>query len=174
MKSRATQIKYIVIHCQAGHGNMSSMMEYWRSIGWKSPGYNIWIDYDGTVYNLSDYEKVTNGVKGFNPGCINICYRGGVDKNNHNKAIDTRTDEQKYALKQEITNVLKWLKSNGKDISKDLMILGHRDFSPDKNNNGVIESNERIKECPCFDAISEYGYLLGRIENQVLPSNRKK
>jgi N-acetyl-anhydromuramyl-L-alanine amidase AmpD len=32
-------------------------------------------------------------------------------------------------------------------------IQGHRDFSPDKNRNGKVDPWERIKECPCFDAI---------------------
>ena len=35
-------------------------------------------------------------------------------------------------------------------------IMGHRDISPDKNHNGVVDPWERIKECPCFDAIPEY------------------
>ncbi|MEG1573307.1 MAG: N-acetylmuramoyl-L-alanine amidase, partial [Bacteroidales bacterium] len=35
-------------------------------------------------------------------------------------------------------------------------IQGHRDFSPDLNENGKIEPNEFVKECPCFDAQNEY------------------
>ena len=38
-------------------------------------------------------------------------------------------------------------------------IQGHRDFSPDTNHNGVVDPWERIKECPCFDAIPEYADL---------------
>jgi N-acetylmuramoyl-L-alanine amidase len=34
----------------------------------------------------------------------------------------------------------------------DAAILGHRDFSPDKNGNGIIEYFEWIKSCPSFDA----------------------
>lgn len=35
-------------------------------------------------------------------------------------------------------------------------IRGHRDFSPDRNGNGIIEPFEYIKECPCFNAEEEY------------------
>ena len=34
--------------------------------------------------------------------------------------------------------------------------IGHRDASPDKNGDGKITKNEWIKECPCFDAKSEF------------------
>ena len=30
-------------------------------------------------------------------------------------------------------------------------ILGHRDFSPDRNGNGHVEPFEWLKECPGFD-----------------------
>jgi hypothetical protein len=32
------------------------------------------------------------------------------------------------------------------------LILGHRDLSPDKDHDGVIEPHEFIKACPCFNA----------------------
>jgi hypothetical protein len=30
-------------------------------------------------------------------------------------------------------------------------VLGHRDFSPDLNGDGLITPNEWMKACPCFD-----------------------
>jgi hypothetical protein len=36
------------------------------------------------------------------------------------------------------------------------IIMGHRDTSKDTNHNGIIDPWERIKECPCFDAMVEY------------------
>jgi N-acetyl-anhydromuramyl-L-alanine amidase AmpD len=30
-------------------------------------------------------------------------------------------------------------------------VLGHRDLSPDKNNDGKITPDEWLKACPCFD-----------------------
>ena len=64
------------------------------------------------------------------------------------KAIDNRTEEQKAGLRQ----LLKELRQRYPDAK----IMGHRDISPDKNHNGVVDPWERIKECPCFDAIPEY------------------
>ncbi len=52
------------------------------------------------------------------------------------------------------------LKANGKDVTKDLGYVGHRDFSIDKNKNGVIESFERNKECPSFDIIGSVEHFL--------------
>ena len=39
-------------------------------------------------------------------------------------------------------------------------ILGHRDTSPDKNGNGIVEKCEWMKECPCFDVKSEFTSFL--------------
>jgi hypothetical protein len=30
-------------------------------------------------------------------------------------------------------------------------VVGHRDLSPDLDNDGEISENERLKSCPCFD-----------------------
>ncbi|MBW3519521.1 N-acetylmuramoyl-L-alanine amidase [Flavobacterium sp. NKUCC04_CG] len=174
--SRAKKIKYIVIHCQAGHGTLESMQAFWKTKGWNAPGYHTWVNYDGTREKLTNYEDITNGVKGFNIQCINICYRGGVQRENVTKALDTRTVAQKSALLEEIFDAINWLTENGKDCTVDLMILGHRDFSKDLNKSGTIEPWERIKECPSFDAIPEYNWLTISAENppskQLLPHNR--
>jgi N-acetylmuramoyl-L-alanine amidase len=164
MANRAQQIKYITIHCQAGHGTLESMQEFWKkNLGWNSPGYNTWIDY------------ATNGVAGFNSQCLHISYRGGVLKNDNNKSSDTRTQAQKNSIIKEILKMLSWLKSSGNDL-QNVMIVGHYHFSTDQNKNGAIESWERIKECPSFDAYSEYAHLMethnSNYHKLKLPKNR--
>lgn len=165
MENRAKKIKYIVIHCQAGTGTLESMQDYWvKNLGWKSPGYATWVDFDGTRHNLASYNSITNGVAGFNTECLHISYRGGVEnigtkKNPIWKAKDTRTQAQKDAILKEILLMLQWLKENGNDL-QNVMIVGHYHFSTDKNKNGAIESWERIKECPSFDAYEEYKVFL--------------
>lgn len=176
MSNRAKQIRYIVVHCQAGHGTLQSMKEYWKNVhGWNSPGYATWIDYDGTRHKLSSYDKPTNGVAGFNAQCLHVCYRGGVLQTNVKEAADTRTQAQKNGILQEILSMMNWLSDNGNDL-QDVMIVGHYHFSNDKNKNGAIESWERIKECPSFDAYKEYEDLMTK-ENVMyhklkLPKNR--
>lgn len=150
-------ITHIFIHCTAGYGSVESIKRYWKSIGWKSVGYHRLIEEDGNTHALAKYEDVTNGVKYYNSKSIHISYVGGVEKGNHTKAKDTRTDAQKRAIECEIQNALNFLKEH-QDISN-IKILGHRDISPDKNLNGRVDSWERIKECPSFDAIPEYAHL---------------
>ena len=69
-------------------------------------------------------------------------------RNAEGKATDNRTDAQKESLRK----LLKLLKSRYPKAE----IMGHRDISPDTNGNGKVDSWERIKECPCFDAKEEY------------------
>ena len=173
--NRAKQIKYIVIHCQAGHGTLKSMQAFWKTLGWKSPGYATWIDYDGTRNKLADYNNPTNGVAGFNSQCLHMSYRGGVLQTDIKVAADTRTQAQKNGIIEEILSMMEWLKENGNDL-QNVMIVGHYHFSTDQNKNGAIESWERIKECPSFDAYTEYAHII-EIENPnykklKLPKNR--
>lgn len=158
---KATDVKHIVIHCSAGFGDKNSIQKYWKeTLGWNSPGYHILIDQKGVMHVLSSFDKQTNGVRGYNDEAIHICYIGGVEKvGDKYIAKDTRTDAQKRSLHSAIQDAIQWLKENGKDITKDLGIVGHRDFSKDNNSNGVIDSWERIKECPSFDVMSELNEL---------------
>jgi|SRR5690606_3222549 len=151
--------RFIVIHCSAGFGNVESIQKFWKeNLGWKSPGYHRIIERDGTVHELAPYTDIVNGVKGFNDESIHICYIGGVDPKNVNKAQDTRTEIQKLQLLHEIVKAKKWIHENYGDIYN-VLILGHRDFSRDLNANNIIESWERIKECPSFEARFEYTFL---------------
>lgn len=170
-RSRASKIKYIVIHCSAGFGELESIQNHWKTLGWKSPGYHRLINRDGIVYNLASFDSVTNGVKGYNSNSIHICYIGGVEASGKDskgnviyKAKDTRTEAQSIKIIECILEALNWLKANGNNLTE-IKILGHRDFSPDINGNGLIESWERIKECPSFDAIKEYGWIVYSNEN---------
>lgn len=142
------KIEYIAVHCTAGSQNQTvgDLLSEFRRKGWKNPGYHYIISPDGKITQLLDDSKVSNGVKGFNGITVNVAYIGGIDANG--KATDNRTDAQKKALRQ----LLGMLKKKYPEA----VIQGHRDFSPDVNGNGVVDTWERIKECPCFDAKEEY------------------
>jgi len=172
--SRATKIKYIVLHCSAGFGNIESIQKFWKSKGWVSPGYHIIVDLDGLPHQLLDFEKISNGVAGFNSESINICYIGGIEVvNGKYKGKDTRTTLQTIAMDNSIVKAVEWLRSKGNDCS-DVTILGHRDFSPDQSGNGKIESWERIKECPSFDVIPEYSELQLALNGKVAKLPKRK
>lgn len=152
-------IKTIFIHCTAGYGDVNAMKRFWKTLGWKSPGYHLVVKICGDIEVVQPFSLYANGVKGMNSDSIHISYIGGVDRNNVNKAVDTRTPEQKEGLIRAIQLAIDWIEKTGGSKTK-LTIKGHRDASPDKNGNGVIDTWERIKECPSFEAIPEYKKLL--------------
>ena len=143
-----------MIHCTAGWQNepTKDVLAHFRSLGWKNNGYHFLISADGNIEQITHLDTVANGVSGFNSNSIHISYKGGVEKKDGKiTAVDNRTDAQKQAL----TAIIKALKA----LHPQAVIKGHRDFSPDKNKNGKIDTWEYIKMCPCFDAMVEYKNL---------------
>ncbi len=131
-------IKYIAIHCTATpqSATIDSIRNYWKNVlKWKQPGYHYIVKPDGSIVNLLDIDKISNGVKGYNHETINISYIGGIDEASGNPK-DTRTDAQKVAIK----NLLIQLRAKFPHA----IIQGHRDFPNVK------------KACPSFDAKKEY------------------
>ena len=141
-------IDRIFVHCTAGHQTQTieALEAEFKAKGWKHPGYHYVIMPSGRIEQMLPEEEISNGVQGYNSTSINVAYIGGIDRNG--KATDNRTSEQKKSL----VDLLKQLRERYPKAR----IMGHRDISPDKNGNGIIDPWERIKECPCFDAITEY------------------
>ncbi|MBS1535316.1 MAG: N-acetylmuramoyl-L-alanine amidase [Bacteroidetes bacterium] len=159
MSRTGKNINTIFIHCTAGYSGLDGLKKHWKSLGWNSPGYHLLVDLEGEIIEVTPFANYSNGVKGHNTNSINIAYIGGVDPKNVTKALDSRTPEQKEGLLKAIEKAINWVVKTG-GSKANLKIMGHRDVSPDKNGNGVIDSFERIKECPSFDAIPEYKNLL--------------
>ena len=140
------RIDNIVVHCTATSPNatVQSITDYHlKTLGWQVAGYHFLIGADGTVVPVVREEQASNGVRGYNANSIHVCYIGGLN------GEDTRTPVQKRAL----VSVLTLLKAKYPKAR----ILGHRDIaSTDSNHNGIIDPWERVKACPCFDAIKEY------------------
>lgn len=154
MKKSIRKILNIVVHCTAGWQNETTkdLIAGFRARGWKNNGYHIVINADGTYEQITSLDAIANGVAGHNANSIHVSYKGGIKKvNGKIIATDNRTPQQKATLIQ----VLKELKT----LHPGAKIKGHRDFSPDLDKDGVIEANEYIKMCPCFDAIPEYKNL---------------
>ena len=144
-------IKYIFVHCTASQqtATVQQILKEFTQRGWRIPGYHYIVDPRGMLTQLVAEDRISNGVKGYNAESINVAYIGGIDSKK--KAIDNRTPEQKKTL----LNILTRLKKKYPNA----IIMGHRDISPDKNHNGIVDPWERIKECPCFDAKTEYENL---------------
>ena len=126
-------IRYIAVHCTATSQNVKveTILNNWKALGWKRPGYHYLIDKDGVIHNLHPEEQFSNGVKGYNMQTINVCYIGGAK-------VDDRTDAQKAIM----LGLLKDLKGRYPNA----LIQGHRDF-PNVN-----------KACPRFNAKEEYNF----------------
>lgn len=138
-------IKRIFVHCTAGNQKtttINTLKNEFKARGWKVAGYHYVVFPNGNVIQMTDENVVANGVRGYNENSIHVSWVGGYN------GIDNRTKEQKETL----ILLLKELKAKYPFAS----ILGHRDISPDINHNGIVDAWERIKNCPCFDAIKEY------------------
>lgn len=141
-------IRRIFVHCTASSQDWTDkeLRREFKDKGWKNPGYHYVVLKDGTVRQMLGEQSVSNGVKGYNSTSVNVAYVGGIDA--ALKPVDNRTAEQKESLRK----LLKELKGRYPKAE----ILGHRDISPDKNGNGIVDPWERIKACPCFNAKEEY------------------
>ena len=144
------KIHYIVVHCTATlpHQDIGvkEIDRMHRRRGWSKCGYHLVIKQDGTEEVGRPLSEIGAHVKGFNRNSIGIVYVGGL--NADGKPQDTRTEAQKKALRFRLMAL--------KQLFPDAKIVGHRDLSPDKNGNGIIERHEWLKACPCFDAYEEY------------------
>lgn len=148
------KINKIFVHCTASWQSTTTqarLKEEFKAKGWKMPGYHYVIFPDGYIWQMLGESYVANGVKGYNQNSIHVAWVGGIRKSADNKVIlpvDNRTQLQKASLIKILTEL--------KKRYRNAYIMGHRDISPDLNHNGVVDPWERIKACPCFDAMVEY------------------
>ena len=156
-KGNGRKLMEIAVHCSATKEGVEVTIEdidrWHKARGFTKQklsghycGYHYVIALDGTIMFGRYLCETGAHVKDHNSKSIGVCYVGGLDENG--KPKDTRTDEQKETLI--------WLISKLKSTFGIDKVQGHRDYSPDTDGNGVIDSYEWIKECPCFNAIPEY------------------
>lgn len=150
------KIEYIVIHCSASketsNYSFEQLIKDHKKRGFRTCGYHYYIRKDGTRYIGRHMDDVGAHVKGYNHNSIGICYEGGLDYKGRPK--DTRTEEQKNEMLYTMLEVLTALKTYQPDVK--VKIVGHRDLSPDVDGDGVVEPQEWLKQCPCFEAIPEF------------------
>ncbi len=156
---------YIVIHCSATREDRDftekQVSESHVARGFGKWGYHYYIRKDGRVVPMRAENEtgahdnfIVPGEKvSYNRRSIGVCYEGGLDKNG--KAKDTRTQAQKEAMEKLVREIC-----SRYEIWD---VLGHRDTSPDKDGDGVVERNEWMKLCPCFDVKKEYATWLSAV-----------
>ena len=160
LKKSKRRIDYIVVHCTATPEGQDQTVAQIKAghlkRGFSDVGYHYIIYRDGTVHEGRDVDISGAHVSGYNAHSIGVAYVGGLENRPgvpyaQLKAKDTRTEQQKASLLALLMDLRK--------LYPDAVILGHRDFSPDLNHDGIIEPKEWIKACPSFDAKTEYKIL---------------
>lgn len=160
LKKSKRRIDYIAVHCTASPEGQAltvdQIRKQHRKQGWSDIGYHYVIDLQGRVFLGRDVDLSGAHVSGYNANSIGVVYVGGLEcdprkKYDQLKAKDTRTDAQKASLLSLLIDLRK--------LYPYAKIQGHRDFSPDKNHDGVISADEFIKDCPSFDARMAYRHI---------------
>jgi len=120
--------------------------------GFNDIGYHKLIHLDGSVSEGRSEDLDGAHVSGHNLNTLGYSYVGGLDA--AGKPKDTRTAKQKTTM----------IRLTKEAIARYALrnVTGHRDLSPDKDHDGVVEPFEWVKICPCFSVGPEYGHLLAR------------
>jgi len=130
-------ITLLIVHCSAvrpGQRSSAKDIDRWhRDKGWNGIGYHYVVRRDGSMEPGRPIEEVGAHCVGHNSHSIGICYEGGLDE--HGEEADTRTPEQKVALRKLLEEL------HGRFPKA--LIVGHHDLNPGK-------------KCPCYDVVSEY------------------
>lgn len=140
------RVDYLVVHCSATPRTATAIqardIDAWhRRRGWLKIGYHFVIKRDGTIERGRELDEVGSHVQGFNSRSIGICMIGGGDN------IPNSVHNFEVRQFSSLELILRDLKRRHPNAE----VLGHRDLSPDKDQDGVIESHEWLKTCPTFD-----------------------
>lgn len=114
-----------------------------KAQGWKDVGYNQVLNPDGRVQIGRGLEAIGAHVAGFNSIAFGLVMVGGVDA--RGRPDFSTVQHLLPQLEQRMWAAVKrW---------PGIEWCGHRDLSPDKDGDGIIEPYEWMKACPCFDVI---------------------
>lgn len=160
-KMKPENIRYLVIHCSATKSTQDYSLEQLerdhRQRGFERGGYHYYIRRDGGIYIMRKHSEVGAHCQGVNRSSLGICYEGGLDS--FGNPCDTRSEEQKRSLMHLLCLLRHYYPKT--------LIVGHRDLSPDRNEDGRVTSNEWLKTCPSFDVRDNYDDLK-RITQEIL------
>ena len=123
------KIDLIVIHCSATCEDRpftgQALEAAHRRRGFDGTGYHFYIRRDGQILTTRPVERAGAHARGYNAHSIGIAYEGGLDHYGNPK--DTRTEWQRHSLRVLVRALLM--------DYPEAKVAGHRDLSPDLNNN---------------------------------------
>ena len=145
--------KFITIHCSATKPRHNFDLEKLRNLhvkrnNWSDIGYHFYITTDGLLHSCRPLSRNGAHVKGFNADNIGVCLEGGLN-NDTGRPDDTYNSGQMAALR----TITQYLQKSFAIADKD--VKGHRDWFGDANGDGIINNQDWLKDCPCFD-VSEW------------------
>jgi N-acetylmuramoyl-L-alanine amidase len=139
------RIDLIVVHCTATREDQrlteSMLEERHRERGFNGCGYHFYVRRDGLIVSMRALERAGAHARGYNAHSVGIAYEGGLDRDGNPK--DTLTSWQHHSLRVLVKALL--IDYPGSRV------VGHRDLSPDMDEDGRISPKEWMKQCPCFD-----------------------
>ena len=152
LKKSRRIINEIIVHCTATPEgkdfSVADITRWHKQRGFATIGYHYVVTLDGNVREGRSVDTAGAHCLGHNTHSIGVVYVGGLAADGKTPK-DTRNDAQREGLT--------WLINSLKEVYPKARVIGHRDTSPDRNGNGIVEPSEWIKACPCFDAMAEYG-----------------
>lgn len=150
-------VSLLVVHCSATPAARDIGIAQLRAMhlarGFRDVGYHYAIRRDGRVEKGRPDNVMGAHVEGHNDGSLGICMIGGVKADG--KTAETNFTAAQYASLETLLRDLKGRYPNAR-------ICGHRDLSPDKDGDGVVERHEWLKECPTFDVAAWWRALPGK------------
>lgn len=141
---------FIVVHCSATRPSQDigrrEIREWHIAKGWADIGYAAVIRRDGTIQFGRGFDDIGAHVLGYNSRSVGVCLVGGLYENGSEAKDDFPglfTEQQAVSLGT-VLDLLRLAYPAAK-------VCGHRDLSPDLNQDGKITPNEWLKSCPGFD-----------------------
>jgi N-acetylmuramoyl-L-alanine amidase len=140
-------VRFLVVHCSASKPSVfvdASVINRWHvKRGFLKVGYHFVIRRDGVVEKGRELNEIGAHAEGFNTRSIGICLAGGLNEKT-GRPENNFTLDQFAALAQLILRLRQ-------EKFPDVQVLGHRDLYGDTNGDGVVNSQDWLKDCPCFD-----------------------
>lgn len=138
----------LILHCTATLAHQDFRKDDIEAMhkrrGFKQIGYHYLITLAGKVETgRAPDTSLGAHVQGFNDRTLGIAYVGGL-RSADAKPIDTRNEAQTAAMEALCRKLIAKYPS--------AVILGHRDLSLDRDQDGEVETHEWMKMCPCFNA----------------------
>jgi N-acetylmuramoyl-L-alanine amidase len=128
-----------------------------------SIGYHYVIDLSGEVWSGRGLDEVGAHAAQFNANSVGICLVGGVEREARYTQAQWKSLQQVVAYMLSTYGIPRARPQRRVDPSHPLGyrvthgVCGHRDLSPDKDGDGLIEPFEWLKTCPGFDVAAWLG-----------------